>query len=146
MPCSHETKRNFYSQIPSFLELNEFFTPRNLPAIRYLSLPLTYPFTPHTLTTHTHTHTAISYECIRTITTIYPNNPLIERAAQAVVHFVTASNNNNWKYLGINALGALVKINPKFVAEHQLVVIDCLDDPDETLKRKVCMGIRRMHT
>ena len=35
MPCSHETKRNFYSRIPPFLELNEFFTPRNLPAIRY---------------------------------------------------------------------------------------------------------------
>ena len=102
------------------------------------------PLHTHPLPIHSHpphTHAAISYECIRTITTIYPNNPLIERAAQAVVHFVTASNNNNWKYLGINALGALVKINPKFVAEHQLVVIDCLDDPDETLKRKVCVEI-----
>ncbi len=35
MKCSHETKRNFYSQIPPFFELNEFFTPRKLPAIRY---------------------------------------------------------------------------------------------------------------
>ncbi len=31
MPCSHETKRNFYSRKRPFLELNEFFTPRNLP-------------------------------------------------------------------------------------------------------------------
>ncbi len=35
MPYSHETKRNFYSQKLPFLELNEFFTPRNLPTIRY---------------------------------------------------------------------------------------------------------------
>ncbi len=34
MPCSHETKRNFYSRKLPFLEFNEFFTPRNLPAIR----------------------------------------------------------------------------------------------------------------
>ncbi len=36
MPCSHETKRNFYSRKLPFLELNEFFTPRNVPAIRYM--------------------------------------------------------------------------------------------------------------
>ena len=86
--------------------------------------------------TRTHTPTAICYECIRTIAAIYPNNALIERAAQAIVRFVTASN-NNWKYLGINALTSLVQINPKYVAEHQSLVMDCLDDPDETLKRKV---------
>ncbi len=34
MPCSHETKRTFYSRKPPFLELNEFFTPRNLSVIR----------------------------------------------------------------------------------------------------------------
>lgn len=82
---------------------------------------------------------AISYECIRTITSIYPNSALIEKAAKTIGRFVTASN-NNWKYLGINSLAALVQINPKYAADHQLVVIDCLDDPDDTLKRKVWGG------
>ena len=81
--------------------------------------------------------TAISYECIRTITSIYPNNALIEKAGKAVARFVHSSSSNNWKYLGINALGLLVQINPKYAADHQMIVIDCLDDPDDTLKRKV---------
>ncbi len=42
MQCSHETKRNFYSQIPPFFELNEFFTSRKLPAIRYRPLCCVY--------------------------------------------------------------------------------------------------------
>ena len=84
--------------------------------------------------------TAISYECIRTITSIYPNNALIEKAGRAVARFVHSSSSNNWKYLGINALGLLVQINPKYAADHQMIVIDCLDDPDDTLKRKVSHG------
>ena len=34
-------------------------------------------------------------------------------------------------------LNYCVQDNPKYAAEHQLAVIDCLEDPDETLKRKV---------
>jgi AP-4 complex subunit epsilon-1 len=29
-----------------------------------------------------------------------------------------------------------VRLNPKYAAEHQLAVIDCLEDPDPTLKKK----------
>ncbi len=79
---------------------------------------------------------AISYECIRTVSVIYPNSVLVDKAAKTISRFVTASN-NNWKYLGITALASLVLINPKYAAEHQGVVIDCLEDPDDTIKRKV---------
>ena len=39
MPCSHETKRNFYSRIPPFLE---FFTPRNLISVNSYHLTMRY--------------------------------------------------------------------------------------------------------
>lgn len=42
--------------------------------------------------------------------------------------------------IGITALGLLVQVDTQYSLEHQLVVIDCLDDPDDTLKRKVTMS------
>eukprot|EP00051_Salpingoeca_urceolata_P028400 m.486657 g.486657 ORF g.486657 m.486657 type:complete len:1260 (-) comp24542_c0_seq1:51-3830(-) len=78
---------------------------------------------------------AVLYECIRTVTSIYPSPQLVELAARSVGRFLR-SGNNNLKYLGITALSSIVQVNPIYASEHQLVVIDCLDDPDETLKRK----------
>ena len=96
---------------------------------------------PNTITTLTLTPpspllTAITYECIRTVTSIYPNGGLIEKVSRSVDRLLVTSN-NNWRYLGIQALSQLVQVNPKYALDHQLVVIDCLDDVDETLKRKV---------
>ena len=32
-----------------------------------------------------------------------------------------------------------MQVEPKFAVDYQMIVIECLDDPDETLKRKVYM-------
>ena len=61
---------------------------------------------------------------------------LVELAARTIGRFLRADN-NNLKYLGITALTAVVAVSPIYAAEHQMVVIECLDDPDETLKRRV---------
>uniref|UniRef100_A0A1J3HUQ8 AP-4 complex subunit epsilon n=1 Tax=Noccaea caerulescens TaxID=107243 RepID=A0A1J3HUQ8_NOCCA len=78
---------------------------------------------------------AILYECIRCISCILPNPKLLEAAAEAISKFLK-SDSHNLKYMGIDGLGRLIKISPDIAEQHQLAVIDCLEDPDDTLKRK----------
>jgi predicted metal-binding protein len=40
---------------------------------------------------------------------------------------VEQSENHNYKYMGIDALGRIIKLNPDFAEKHQLAVIDCLE-------------------
>lgn len=83
------------------------------------------------------------YEAIATITTIYPNAAIVAAAAKSIARFL-GSNNNNLKYLGITALAEIVKVDPMHAAPHQLVVIDCLESPDETLRRTTLDVLYRM--
>lgn len=78
---------------------------------------------------------AILYECICCVSSLHPNPKLLETAADAVSKFLK-SDSHNLKYLGIDALTRLIKISPEIAEQHQLAVIDCLEDPDDTLKRK----------
>ncbi|XP_018479210.1 AP-4 complex subunit epsilon isoform X2 [Raphanus sativus] len=78
---------------------------------------------------------AILYECIRCISCIVPSPQLLESAADAISKFLK-SDSHNLKYMGIDGLGRLIKISSDIAEQHQLAVIDCLEDPDDTLKRK----------
>lgn len=86
---------------------------------------------------------ALIYECVRTITTIYPNPSLLATAAEAIATFLKATS-HNLRYVGVDALAGIVKINPKYAQEHQLAVIDCLEDPDDTLKLKTLELLYKM--
>lgn len=55
---------------------------------------------------------AVMYECVRTVTLIYPNVALLDAAATSISRFIT-SDNHNLKYLGIKSLAAIVQINSK---------------------------------
>ena len=86
---------------------------------------------------------AVTYQCVKTISSIYPNQNLLETAGKSIARFLT-SENNNLKYLGINALIPIVQINPKYSLEHQMTVVDCLESHDETLKRETLLLLYKM--
>ncbi|XP_035669970.1 AP-4 complex subunit epsilon-1-like isoform X1 [Branchiostoma floridae] len=86
---------------------------------------------------------AVLYECVRTVTAIHPNPALLEKAAERIGRFLR-SHSNNLRYLGITALTSMLPVLPGVAGEHQLVVIECLDDPDETLQRKTLELLYRM--
>eukprot|EP01087_Luapelamoeba_hula_P021168 TRINITY_DN7349_c0_g1_i1.p1 TRINITY_DN7349_c0_g1~~TRINITY_DN7349_c0_g1_i1.p1 ORF type:complete len:1259 (-),score=225.82 TRINITY_DN7349_c0_g1_i1:38-3778(-) len=78
---------------------------------------------------------AVSYECVKTITSIIPRSDLLQLAAQAVASML-ASSANNLKYMGIEGLSAIVQLDPSQAHKHQLHVVQCLQDPDESLQYK----------
>jgi len=86
---------------------------------------------------------AVVYEVVKTITTIWPDATLLDAAASAISRFIT-SDSYNLKYLGVTGLAAVVREHPKYAAQHQMAVIECLEDPDETLKRKTLELLFRM--
>ncbi len=69
---------------------------------------------------------AIVYECIRTITRIYPNPMLLDAAAASISRFI-GSDNQNLKYFGVTALAQIVQDHPTYAAPHQMIVLDCLE-------------------
>lgn len=78
---------------------------------------------------------AVIHECVRTITAIYPNPTLLDSAAEAISRFIS-SKSANLRYLGITGLAEIVESHPQYAATHQMAVIECLEDRDETLKRR----------
>lgn len=78
---------------------------------------------------------ALVYQCLKTITAIFPHQPLIDLASQTISRFLS-SESYNLKYIGITGLASIVKIDPKYTLNYQTLVVDCLEDTDDTLKIK----------
>ena len=76
---------------------------------------------------------ALVYQCLRTITQIYPSQELLDLATLTISRFLS-SNSKNLKYMGIMGLIQIVRIDPKYTLDYQSMVVDCLEDADDTLK------------
>lgn len=79
---------------------------------------------------------ALVYENILTICALYYNKVLLDLASAAVAKFLNPSlSNSNMIYLGIMALNHITQIDPAYLQDHQTFVINCIESPDETIKR-----------
>jgi AP-3 complex subunit delta-1 len=77
---------------------------------------------------------SLMYECIQTsIAGCSHNVPLMKLCISKLRLFIEDSD-QNLKYLGLVALGGILKVHPKAVAEHRDVILACLDDDDATIR------------
>ena len=68
---------------------------------------------------------------------------MIDAATNTVARFLS-SESHNLKYIGITGLAAIVKIDAKYTLNYQALVVDCLEDADDTLKIKTLDLLFRM--
>jgi len=60
---------------------------------------------------------ALVYQCLKTITYIYPSQSLIDAATNTIARFLS-SESHNLKYIGITGLAAIVKIDAKYTLNY----------------------------
>ncbi|KAH8738928.1 hypothetical protein FG386_000794 [Cryptosporidium ryanae] len=77
---------------------------------------------------------AIFDSCTKAITSINTKRDLLDQITEIVSKLLN-SGVNYLKYIGIKCLTKITKIDPSYAIPHQMVVIDCLEDKDETLRR-----------
>jgi AP-4 complex subunit epsilon-1 len=84
---------------------------------------------------------AVTFQAIKVITKIYANQSLLEKANKTISKFFLPQppnskiNKINLFYLGIDSIRSLVNINPRYATKHQVHIVDCLQHPDESIRR-----------
>lgn len=81
---------------------------------------------------------AILYECVQAIVTIGPVSGLMTLAINILGKFLTRRD-NNIRYVALNTLQAAVATaegGPQAIQRHRKTVVDCLKDPDISIRRR----------
>jgi AP-4 complex subunit epsilon-1 len=86
---------------------------------------------------------ALVFQSLKTICMIYPSQSLMDTVTTTISRFLS-SESHNLKYIGITGLALIVKIDPKYTLNYQSLVVDCLEDADDTLKIKTLDLLYRM--
>ena len=81
---------------------------------------------------------AILYECVQAIVTIGPASGLMTLAINILGKFLTRRD-NNIRYVALNTLQTAVATaegGPQAIQRHRKTVVDCLKDPDISIRRR----------
>jgi AP-1 complex subunit gamma-1 len=81
------------------------------------------------------TGNAVLYELVRTIISIESNSGLKSLGSTILGKFLVHKD-NNYKYIALNTLQDVAKIDLNGVQKHKTTILDCLKDTDISIKRR----------
>ncbi|XP_049515272.1 AP-3 complex subunit delta-1-like isoform X2 [Dermacentor silvarum] len=88
------------------------------------------------LTNLIHSTSAMSllYECINTVIAGMPNHSASIQLCVQKLRILIEDSDQNLKYLGLLAMSKILKTHPRSVQAHKDLVLQCLDDKDESIR------------
>ncbi|CAN8004626.1 unnamed protein product [Ixodes hexagonus] len=88
------------------------------------------------LTNLIHSTSAMSllYECINTVIAGMPNHSASIQLCVQKLRILIEDSDQNLKYLGLLAMSKILRSHPKSVQAHKDLVLQCLDDKDESIR------------
>lgn len=88
------------------------------------------------LTNLIHSTSAMSllYECINTVVSGLPYHTASIQLCVTKLRILIEDSDQNLKYLGLLAMSKILTVNPKVVQAHKDIVLQCLDDKDESIR------------
>jgi AP-3 complex subunit delta-1 len=140
---ARKNPRNYLSLAPTFFKLMTSST-NNWMLIKIIKLfgALT-PLEPRLskklmepLISLIHSTTAMSllYECISTVIAGMPNHTASIQLCVSKLRLYIEDPDQNLKYLGLLSLSKILKCQPKAVVPHKDMIMDCLDDVDDSIR------------
>ncbi|XP_071954379.1 AP-3 complex subunit delta-1-like isoform X2 [Antedon mediterranea] len=88
------------------------------------------------LTNLIHSTSAMSllYECINTVIAGIPDHSASIQLCVQKLRILIEDSDQNLKYLGLLAMGKILKTHPKSVQSHKDLILECLDDKDDSIR------------
>lgn len=140
---ARKNPRNYLSLAPLFFKLMTSST-NNWVLIKIIKLfgALT-PLEPRLgkkliepLTNLIHSTSAMSllYECINTVIAGIPNHSASIQLCVQKLRILIEDSDQNLKYLGLLAMSKILQTHPKSVQTHKDLILQCLDDKDESIR------------
>lgn len=140
---ARKNPKNYLSQAPVFFKLMTSSS-NNWMLIKIIKLfgALT-PLEPRLgkkliepLTNLIHSTSAMSllYECINTVIAGMPNHSASIQLCVQKLRILIEDSDQNLKYLGLLAMCKILKTHPKSVQAHKDLILQCLDDKDESIR------------
>lgn len=87
----------------------------------------------------TTTAKSLLYECINCIVSggmLGPDDFDIAEICVGKLRTFLEESDQNLKFVGLLALSKIIKVHPEFVGSHQDIILECVDDPDLTIRER----------